>query len=323
MEARRVTIKDVAMAIGVTPQTVSRVFRGASCVSSDTRIRVLDAADKLRYVPNSAAIRLRTGVTKSIAVVFDSLINVYFAIMVDYLQKELQNHGYNMQTIFVQSHTTTEAVYREALSHGVSAVISFLEPDPSFGDIVNDFGVPLLILGRRAKGEAFDYITTDDVMGGRLAARKLVKSGCKSFGYLTEDLDITCAADRFEGFTEELKANGFTPELMNIENGVGETITNYVKKCDSLPDGIFCFSDMIAYEALNVLRAMGIDKVKIIGYDNIQADIPIPINITTIGVDKPKYVKSVVQLLLNKIEQKSKDRITKNIDVVLHDGETA
>lgn len=83
MDARRVTIKDVAMAIGVTPQTVSRVFRGKGYVSADTRARVLDAADKLKYVPNSAAIRLRTGVNKSIAVVFDSLINVYFSVMVD------------------------------------------------------------------------------------------------------------------------------------------------------------------------------------------------------------------------------------------------
>lgn len=323
MEARRVTIKDVAMAIGVTPQTVSRVFRGSGCVSADTRIRVLDAADKLKYVPNSAAIRLRTGVAKSIAVVFDSLINVYFAIMVDYLQKELQSHGYNMQTIFVQSHTITESVYREALSHGVSAVISFLEPDSKFGDIVKDFGVPLLILGRRAHSEAFDYITTDDVMGGRLAAGKLIESGCKSFAYLTADLDITCARDRLEGYLTELKAHGYNAEIISMENGVGNTIKNYAEKHDGFPEGIFCFSDMIAYEALNVLREMGNTAVRIIGYDNIQADISIPINLTTIGVDKPRYVKSVVQLLLDKIESKSQDRIAKSIDVVLHDGETA
>lgn len=322
MEARRVTIKDVAMAIGVTPQTVSRVFRGSGAVSADTRIRVLEAADKLKYVPNNAAILLRTGAAKSIAVVFDSLINVYFAIMVDYLQKELQNRGYNMQTVFVQSHTVTEAVYRDALSHGVSAVISFLEPEPSFGGIVKDFGVPLLILGRRAQSEAFDYITTDDVMGGRLAARKLIDSGCKSFAYLAADLDITCVKDRLEGFAAELKTEGFGAEVINMENGVRNTIRSYAETRE-LPDGIFCFSDMIAYEALNVLRAMGKDSVKIVGYDDIQADIPIPINLTTIGINKPRYVQSVVRLLLDKIESKSKERIAKSIEVALHDGETA
>lgn len=157
MEARRVTIKDVAMAIGVTPQTVSRVFRGKGYVSADTRLKVLDAAERLKYVPNSAAIRLRTGETRSIAVVFDSLMNVYFSIMVDYLHKEVQRHGYNIQTIFVNSHTIGESVYREALSLGVSAVISFLEPDPSLADIVRDYGVPLMILGRRAEADIFDY----------------------------------------------------------------------------------------------------------------------------------------------------------------------
>lgn len=322
MEARRVTIKDVAMAIGVTPQTVSRVFRGKGYVSADTRLKVLDAAERLKYVPNSAAIRLRTGETRSIAVVFDSLMNVYFSIMVDYLHKEVQRHGYNIQTIFVNSHTIGESVYREALSLGVSAVISFLEPDPSLVDIVRDYGVPLMILGRRAEADIFDYITTDDVMGGELAARKLISSGCGSFGFLATAFGMTCVKDRAKGFFGALEANGRKGETIDCGENVRSAFERYAEH-KPLPEGLFCFSDMIAYDAIKALNGMGIAGVKIVGYDNIQADIPMPINLSTVGVDKPKFVELIVGSLLDKIEGRTKDRIARSVSVILYDGETA
>lgn len=322
MEDRRITIKDVALAVGVTPQTVSRVFRGTGYVSSDTRLRVLDAADRLKYVPNSAAIRLRTGSSKSIAVVFDSLINIYFSIMVDYLQKELQSVGYNIQTIFVNSHTVTESVYREALSQGASAVISFLEPEESLAAVVEDFGVPMLILGRRAVREQIDYMTTDDVLGGELAAKRFIDGGCKSFAYLAFAFGMTCVTDRYKGFRTELNKHGYTPTVLNVDIGVRAVVEKAIKE-GGMPDGVFCFSDMLAYELMNVLRCYGIDNVKIIGYDDIQADIAMPIELTTIGVDKQKYVKTVVTSLLDKVEGRTEGRIARTIAVSLHCGETA
>lgn len=322
MEAKRVTIKDVAMAIGVTPQTVSRVFRGKGYVSADTRLKVLDAAERLKYVPNRAAIRLRTGEARSIAVVFDSLMNVYFSIMVDYLHQEVQRRGYNIQTIFVNSHTIGESVYREALSLGVSAVISFLEPDPALADIVRDYGVPLMILGRRAEADIFDYITTDDVMGGELAARKLIACGCKSFGYLATAFGMTCVKDRAKGFFGELEKNGYAAETIDSMEDVRSAFERHVA-VKPLPEGLFCFSDMVAYDAIKALKSMGIGNVKIIGYDNIQADIPMPINLSTIGVNKPEFVELIVGSVIDKIEGRNNDRIARAISVALYDGETA
>ncbi|MCH5165034.1 MAG: LacI family DNA-binding transcriptional regulator [Clostridiales bacterium] len=322
MESKRVTIKDVASAIGVTPQTVSRVFRSNGYVSADTRLKVLDAADRLKYVPNSVAIRLRTGGSKSVAVVFDSLINVYFAVMVDYLQKELQANGYEIQTIFLHSHTITESVYRQAISGGASAIISFLEPDDTLGNVVKALGVPLMILGRRSEIDVIDYMTTDDINGGALAAQKLIQSGCKSFAYMSVSFGITCVQDRYKGFAEVLEKNGFTAYTLDSTGGVLDAIEFFKAQHGSLPDGIFCFSDMLAYDTVKCVRSMGAD-VKVVGYDDIQADISMPIDLTTIGTNKPKFVQTVVKMLLDKIEGKVNDRIALSIAVTLHNGETA
>lgn len=322
MYSRRVTIKDVASAIGVTPQTVSRVFRGNGYVSEDTKARVLDAADKLKYVPNSAAIKLRTGARKSIAVVFDSLINVYFSIMIDYLHKAAQERGYSIQLVFTDSHTIKEREYREALSLGVMAVISFLEPEPQLSDIVKGYGVPIMIVGRRAESEAFDFITTDDVKGGELAANRLIQDGCKSFAYLATAFGMTCVKDRQQGFCNTLSSCGKTAAIIDCQDGVISALGTYAQS-HGMPDGIFCFSDIIAYEVISALHNMGDYAVKIIGYDNIQADIKMPIDLTAVSVDKQKLVRHVLDALINKVESRKTERIAEFVAVDMYNGQTA
>ena len=49
------TSKDVAILAGVSPATVSRVFRGETIVAETTRKKVMEAARQLNYTPSHAA----------------------------------------------------------------------------------------------------------------------------------------------------------------------------------------------------------------------------------------------------------------------------
>ena len=86
MKKSRVTIRDVARVARVTPQTVSRAIRNAPEVSAETREKVLKVAAELNYVKNNSASSLRCGNSKLIVIVYDHLVNIYFSIMIDYLQ---------------------------------------------------------------------------------------------------------------------------------------------------------------------------------------------------------------------------------------------
>lgn len=67
---RRLTIKDVAQAAGVSLTTVSHALNDRGYVDPETRARVKRIAAELGYRPNLRAQRLRTGKTNSIAVFF-------------------------------------------------------------------------------------------------------------------------------------------------------------------------------------------------------------------------------------------------------------
>lgn len=322
MSGKRVTIKEVAAEANVTAQTVSRVLRNTGYVAADTYNKVIEAVKRLNYVPNRMAASLRVGKSKSIAVVFDSLRNFYFAIMVDYIQREVQNRGYTLQTIFANSHTITEDIYRDALSLGVSAVISFLEADPEVVKVVKSFDVPLLIFGRRTSYPEIDYVTTDDVQGGRLVAERFIQRGCKTFLYASEAFGMTCMQDRHTGFAEVLAQHGYKSDVIDCAGGVKPAFTEYIQK-HGAPSAVFCLSDMIAYEILNILKRLNISDTLVIGYDDISSDMTMPVELTSVGIDKYQHVSYVVSKIIAKAENLYHGRIAEKVSVRLHIGETA
>jgi len=65
----KVTIRDVAKAAGVSPQTVSRVINNRPDVSSKTRAQVEKVIHRLGYAPNTIARSLSSGRSKTLGVV--------------------------------------------------------------------------------------------------------------------------------------------------------------------------------------------------------------------------------------------------------------
>src|SRR5665213_1300690 len=76
------TIRDVALAVGVSMSTVSRAFTMPELVNPETLERVRKAADKLGYRPNRAARALITGRTGNLGVVVPDLMNPFFPAVV-------------------------------------------------------------------------------------------------------------------------------------------------------------------------------------------------------------------------------------------------
>jgi len=86
------TLRNVAAAAGVHVATASAVLNpagGNTRVSEETRQRVLAVAQKLAYVPNETARRLRTGQSNVVAFLGGDLRNPFFAELATALEREL------------------------------------------------------------------------------------------------------------------------------------------------------------------------------------------------------------------------------------------
>ena len=100
MKRKSITSRDVAHLAGVSQSAVSRSFSPASSVSEKTRKKVMDAARKLGYRPNTIARSLITRSSRTIAVVTYSLQNPFYAYLLEKASRFLQEQGYHLLLFF-------------------------------------------------------------------------------------------------------------------------------------------------------------------------------------------------------------------------------
>lgn len=306
---KRVTVKDIARAAGVSPQTVSHALSGADDISEPTRRKVKLIAERLNYVKNSAASSLRSGGTKMIAVVYDDPINLYFSFMVAYLHESLKKRGYSMLMMMEPVRSFSEELYLSVLSRNVDGILSFIQPEEELGGAIEAYGVPVVLVGRRSDVKNVDCIYTDDVKGGRIAAAYLADKGLKRIAFFSEDLDLTCARDRFEGYRAELRARKLYDEELCLFLGGDPPKECWEKFLDTGVefDGVFCFSDLLACETVCRLKERCIE-LPVVGYDDVRENIPIPASFPSVGSDKRGIAEASVGFLLDRIcERETED----------------
>ena len=316
--AKRITIKDIARAAGVSPQAVSHALSGADDVSEATRRRVKEIAEKLNYVKNSAASSLRSGGTKMIAVVYDNPLNVYFSFMTAYLHECLKAEGYSIIMMVEPVRRFSSELYLSVVSRNVDGVLSFIEPSEDLGDTIETYGVPVVLVGRRSEVKNVDCIYTDDENGGRAAARYLADGGAKKIACLFEDLDFTCARDRYEGFKSELLSRGLFSEkrVLFLGGRTAKECWESLMRSGEVFDGVFCFSDFLALETVCYFKEREI-SVPVVGYDDVRERIAIPYSFPSIGSDKRSIAETSAAFLLDRIRGFGGKKRERKFDVYL------
>ena len=299
---KRCTLRDVAQATGLTVNSVSRALHDKDDISKETKKRVAEVAKELGYVPNHAAAALKKGRSNTVAIVFDNLFNPYYNIMTHYLRRHLDRFGYDFLTIVEPHEKLGAAMYDKLLSRNVDGVISFLEPSEEFAQKRAAGTLPMTVIGRGCDIDGSDYIYSDDVKGGYLAAEYLYGRGSRDLQFLADSLEISCAKDRLEGFLAFVTEKGLSHgETLSDGQSYSITVTQMLAERPSC-DGIFCFNDYIAMEVQHVLRKRGLNGIAVIGYDNIQQEFKLPGDYASVAVDKNRLAEGAVELVISRIE---------------------
>ncbi|MDX1201939.1 LacI family DNA-binding transcriptional regulator [Sinorhizobium medicae] len=206
-----VTLAEVAAAAGVGESTVSRVLRNHGSFSPKARERVLDAVERLGYVPNRIAGTLASAGSRLVAFVIPSLTNIVFPDVLRGAGGVLEENHY--QAVF--SVTDYDSEREETL---VSAMLAWRPTAVMLAGFEHTEGT-LKIL--RASGcRVVELLDTDGTaadlavgfsnrQAGRASAEFLLRRGYRRLGYVGHDLDLdTRAGKRFTGFCEALNLAG-------------------------------------------------------------------------------------------------------------------
>ena len=90
------TIRDVALASGLSTATVSRVLNGDASVAAATALRVRAEVERLGYTMNHVARSLKKGSTRTVGVIAPELASDFFMLLAESMDRELSGAGYSL-----------------------------------------------------------------------------------------------------------------------------------------------------------------------------------------------------------------------------------
>ena len=91
---RRVKLTDIAAKTGFTVGTISKALQNKEGIALETRECIMKAAKEIGYIANSQAGGLRSGSSKTVAIIVSDIANPLFAIEIKICVSELEKHGY-------------------------------------------------------------------------------------------------------------------------------------------------------------------------------------------------------------------------------------
>ncbi|KEO83390.1 LacI family DNA-binding transcriptional regulator [Tumebacillus flagellatus] len=317
------TIKDVAKAAGVSITTVSRVLNQYSDVNPKTRTKVLKVVEQLGYRPNSVARSLVMNRTNTVGLVVSDLSrsrnghHFMFDVLCG-INDRVQELGYDLVLFSTSTTAQKKTPYldfvRQRRVDGVLMMGIRLD-DPYTHEVV-EASVPSVLIDVPLISETCSYVTTDSVVGAKLAVEHLLELGHRRIGFVNGHAQAAVSKERLQGYRIALEAAGmaFDPELVyygNFEqedgaNGTAELLRKF-------PDlsAIFFASDLMALGALKYLQTHSLpvpNSLSIVGYDDIELASLMQPALTTVRQKRYEMGQSAAETLIRMLEQNEKGR---------------
>ena len=308
----RITLQDIAEATGYTINTVSRALKNKEDIARETCLKIQRVAREMGYVRNYIASSLRSGRTKTLAMIIGSILNPFYSILCGLIQEEAVRLGYSLMILCSNDDPDTETKLVEmALSRQVDGVLitpcSFESPALS---TLRSSGIPFVLLSRFLEGEKDDCVICDDEHGGYLAGRHLLERGHTHLAMFSFHHVVYSSRKRFEGFQRACLEAGIPEGRIHYaeferEEDVRLRLTSWL---NSGVTGLFGFCDVEVWNILTQMEQWGLTTehpVEIVGFDNILRYVSFMKPICSIDPQLREEARIAVDLIRRRIHEPS------------------
>jgi LacI family transcriptional regulator len=298
---RASTITDVAREARVSVASVSRVVNGHANVTPQTRQRIVDAVDRLRYVPDTAARSLITKRTHVIGVLLPDLYGGFFSELIRGIDAEARRR--QLHLLLSSSHGNTgemAAAIRGDARPGRGPAAARAPARP--GEL--DAMVPTVFMNSRVDDGVSSSLWIDSYGGARAMVRHLVARGHRSIAHVAGPSDNFDSHERERGYRDELAAAlpAAVPVVLRGDftetsgYAAGRTLGTQRPRSSA----VFAANDVMAMGCLAALDALGLvvpDDIAVAGFDDIPLAAFIRPTLTTMRVPIVELGRAAVSQL--------------------------
>lgn len=325
---KRISIKDIASAIGVSITTVSFVLNGKAKekrISDELIKRITDYIEEVDFKPSLFASGLRTGKSYTIGLLIENIAVPFFAKIAHILEEKASEAGYKI--IF----GSTNNLEKEAVSllkvleeRSVDAYI-MAAPEGIENQIkkITEVGKPLILFDRKIENiPEMDYVGVNNYESVFDGVNYLAKRGLKEIAFITIDSKQSQMAERLNGFVDAMNTLNIKQYIKILTYGESDDnmvmqIKDFFEANPSIEAVIFS-TNYLGINGLKVLKGLKIEiptQLNVVMYDDSEVFELYTPSISVIRQPIEEIANNIITLLLNKLKNrksKPKNIILKN-----------
>ncbi len=335
--AERITIQDIADALGISRNTVSKAINNTGVLADSTRDKILKKAAEMGYkqfsyisVSNMGKPELLLPNTKDTGEI--ALLTTYFlggshfaSVMLDKFQRELSQLGYRltMHRILEQEEKELQLPASFELQK-TAGIICFEVFNEKYSQMLCNLDIPILfvdapvpISGNTLKA---DRLCMDNDSNIFAFVKEMSRRGKNKIGFVGEYMHCQSFFERYMAYRNAMYLFGLPidEQFCITRNKQDNTLlppaeyqaylTDYIQDLKSLPDVFICANDFVAIDLLHAFKALNIsvpEDVYLCGFDDSPESRIITPPLTTIHIHSQVMGYSAVYLLLSRISEPS------------------
>lgn len=314
---KRVTIKDVAQAAGVSATTVSNVLNARTeAMSQETLLRVQETIRALNYHPSSVARSMVTRRTATIGLIVAEIETPLFLQALNLIEPIARSAGYNVLLCNARSpddERQAANVLLEKQADGIIFLSTSLYLDDDYLVQLPPPVPPMVLINRARTYDRFDHINWDDARGTMAIVEYLVQLGHRHIAHLRGPVERHAGEERFRGYRLALEQHGLEYNANYVQPGdfldtsEAEQSTLTLLDLSRPPTGIIAANDTIAATVQRTVQRVGLrvpQDVAVVGVDDQPFCTYLHPALTTLRLPIIEAGKLAIQMLLDRIAGK-------------------
>jgi LacI family gluconate utilization system Gnt-I transcriptional repressor len=309
---KRITLSDVANAVGVSAITVSRALRHPEKVSDSVRRRIEIEIRKLGYYPDPAASILASKRTNMIGLVVPSLTNNVFADVLRGVNDTIEGTPFSVQIGNSRYSPIEECqiVSNFIMQKPAGLIVPGLEQTKECKNLLAEASCPIIQIMDYSPDPLDNIIGFSHHEGAMCAANHLIEKGYRNIGFIGARMDPR-TQKRLEGFTGVLKSHGIWDEsriITTLESSSvtlgGQLASELFARAPNI-DAVFCNNDDLAAGVLFECQRRNVkvpSEFGICGFNDLEMMSQLNPPVTSIATPRYEIGKQAVRLLLDHMD---------------------
>jgi LacI family repressor for deo operon, udp, cdd, tsx, nupC, and nupG len=270
------TIREVAVDLGLSVATVSRALTRPELLKEKTRVRVLEAVERLGYQPNLIARGLRLRESRLVFVVVPSL-SPFFLEVFRGVERAARECDYAVLMGHTERMPDREQMFFDQVASGRADGVILVSSSDAEGIATRTRRMPPVVAAlENIEGQPIPAVRVDHITAAMDATNHLLSLGHRRIAHIAGPCRSPMAVHRREGFEQAMIAAGQDPDAFPRLNGpftvaFGTQAMTTILALKDRPTAIFAANDEIAVGAIQAIKHAGLKvghDISVIGFDD-------------------------------------------------------